>query len=381
MEKLKSYIKKQIKRVKDNLIYCKIRKKWIVFQPEEKVRQAFLEYLIEEVEVPISNIYVEDHLKHWNIDKNLRVDIIVSYNHKEDEYPLLLIECKAEHIKEIKIAIHQVEEYQKNIGAKIVIVTNGCDTLQIDSGGESKISSLTTYEEILATKKIDATKISPEKPIDHKIPFPPKEHGRYKNKKSLIGDQIDSEYYDFIIALDQFFCFTLNDNIILDKNDDPKTDKRTISVGETRYEFLGNAGGGSFDNLYRILYYKKQELLISLSSFANDSDAGTSTILICGTEHAPSLQLNFKRYIKKLGNNQFLLWHDGRTGSGITNEIVLQRVVKELPHLIKNNRIELGVIDITNELKWNTMKPIIKNILDYTLLRKEMREEKNKKNT
>ena len=82
-----------------------------------------------------------------------------------------------------------------------------------------------------------------------------------------------------------------------------------------------------------------------------------------------------------MGNNQFLLWHDGRTGSGTTNEIVLQRVVKEVPHLIKNNRIELGVIDITNELEWHTIKPVIKNILDYTLLRKKMREEKNKKNT
>ena len=60
---------------------------------------------------------------------------------------------------------------------------------------------------------------------------------------------------------------------------------------------------------------------------------------------------------------------------------MLQRVVKELPHLIKNNRIELGVIDITKKLEWHIIKPIIKNILDYTLLRKEMREEKNKKNT
>ena len=379
MEDLKPYIKKQINRVKDKLIYCKIRKKWIVFQPEEEIRQAFLEYLIKEVKVPISNIYVEDHLKHWNIDKNLRVDIIVSYNQEEGEFSLLLIECKADHI-DIKTAIHQARQYQKDIGAEIVIVTNGCDTLQIDSSGESKISSLPTYEKIIATKKIDAIKIPPEKPIDHKIPFSPKEHDRYKNKKFLIGEQIDSEYYDFIIALDQFFCFTLNKDIVPDDNEAPKIDKRTISVGEVRYDNLGNAGGGGFANLYRILYYKEQELLISLSSFTNDSNAGTSTILICGTEHAPSLQLNFKRYIEKLRNNQFLLWHDGRTGSGTTNKIVLQRVVKELPHLIKNNRIELGVIDIIHKLEWQTMKPIIKNILDYTLLRKKMREEKNKKN-
>ena len=261
MEDLKPYIKKQINRIKDKLIYCKIRKKWIVFQPEEEIRQAFLEYLIKEVKVPISNIYVEDHLKHWNIDKNLRVDIIVSYNHKEDEYPLLLIECKAERI-DIKTAIHQVEKYQKDIGSEIVIVTNGYDTLQINSSNISKISSLTTYEKIITTKKIKTTKISPEQPVDHKIPFPPKEHNRYK--KSLIGEQIDSEYYDFIIALDQFFCFTLNGNVIPDNNGDPKIDKRTISVGEVRYDNLGNAGGGGFANLYRILYYKEQELLISL---------------------------------------------------------------------------------------------------------------------
>ncbi len=378
MKILEAYLKKQKTRIKNGKIYCKKRKKWIdcTLYSEEVVRQAFLEYLINDIKAPLEYIYVEEPLKHWDIDKKYRADIIVSYYDEKDnlEYPLVLIECKETKV-DIKTAIYQVQQYQKELGSVYVVATNGISTIEILEDNEPKvIHHLPSYEELCKNKKIKGKIQAQEQPIPPQIPFPTKIYTRYK--KHLFGEQIKEKFYDPIIALDQFLRFTLNHEIIRDDNEDPKIDKRTISVGETRYDYLGNASGGKFNNMYRIFYYKEREFLLSLSTISNESNSGNSTILICGIGHSPILQLNFNRYIDKLDTNQFLLWHNGANGF-TASKTIFDETRQRLPYLIKNDRIELGKIDITQKLEWKTMKPIIKNILDYVLLRKCVKENKN----
>ena len=76
-------------------IYDITRKKYILLTEEEKVRQITINYLISELEIPISHISTE---KGFLIDTGLkkRFDLIVYDKHGKIA---ILIECKSSKIK------------------------------------------------------------------------------------------------------------------------------------------------------------------------------------------------------------------------------------------------------------------------------------------
>lgn len=85
------------------MIPCLVRKKPVSATPEEKVRQACLSWMVKELGYPLSQIAVEVSLKELPHLKDKpqefpdrRVDILV-YSKGN---PVLLIECKAEAVKD-----------------------------------------------------------------------------------------------------------------------------------------------------------------------------------------------------------------------------------------------------------------------------------------
>jgi hypothetical protein len=72
------------------LIFCPIRKKFLVLQPEELVRQLLLVYLIKEKKYPKSKIAVEKSLRFNELEH--RFDILI---YDKNNQPFLLVECKA----------------------------------------------------------------------------------------------------------------------------------------------------------------------------------------------------------------------------------------------------------------------------------------------
>ena len=112
-------MKTKIKNGKE-YIFDIVRKKYVQNQPEEWVRQHIIEYLNKEKGYPISLMSIEKKNEINNIKK--RCDIICNDNNGK---PLLLVECKAEHVKLDTRALNQGIIYQKKINAKYVIITNG----------------------------------------------------------------------------------------------------------------------------------------------------------------------------------------------------------------------------------------------------------------
>ena len=101
-------------------IFDVIRKKFIVLQPEEWVRQHCVHYLIEVKNYPISLINVEKELKVNDLKK--RYDIVV-FN--TDGSIKLIVECKAPKIKISQDTLVQIARYNLTINADYVMVTNG----------------------------------------------------------------------------------------------------------------------------------------------------------------------------------------------------------------------------------------------------------------
>ena len=101
-------------------IFDAIRKKFVVLQPEEWVRQHCIRYLIEEKGFPKSLINVEKELIINNLKK--RYDIVV-FN--PDGSIHLIIECKAPSIEINQTTFDQIARYNLKLNAMYLMVTNG----------------------------------------------------------------------------------------------------------------------------------------------------------------------------------------------------------------------------------------------------------------
>lgn len=101
-------------------IFDVIRKKFIVLQPEEWVRQHCVHYLINEKNYPKSLINVEKELNINGLKK--RYDIVI-FN--SDGSILLIVECKSYDTTINQDTFDQIARYNLALNAEFLMVTNG----------------------------------------------------------------------------------------------------------------------------------------------------------------------------------------------------------------------------------------------------------------
>ena len=101
-------------------IFDLIRKKFVVLQPEEWVRQHVLHYLLFDKNYPKSLINVEKQLTFNGLKK--RYDIVVF---KSDGSIDILVECKAPSIQVTQNVFDQIAQYNLKLNANYLMVTNG----------------------------------------------------------------------------------------------------------------------------------------------------------------------------------------------------------------------------------------------------------------
>lgn len=104
------------------LIFDVIRKKFVVLQPEEWVRQHLVHYLISVKKYPKSLINVEKQLTINGLKK--RYDVVI-FN--PDGSIHVLCECKAPSIVIDQKTFDQIARYNMNLEAAYLLVTNGLE--------------------------------------------------------------------------------------------------------------------------------------------------------------------------------------------------------------------------------------------------------------
>lgn len=103
------------------LIFCQIRKRWLVLTPEEWVRQNIILYLTEVMNYPASLMAVEKQL--WLGDLKKRFDLVLYKN----DLPFMLIECKEMGVSISQKTLDQLLRYNINLQVAYFILTNGAD--------------------------------------------------------------------------------------------------------------------------------------------------------------------------------------------------------------------------------------------------------------
>ena len=101
-------------------IFDVIRKKFVVLQPEEWVRQHCVQYLVQEKNYPISLINVEKVILVNGLKK--RYDIVV-FN--PDGSLAVVVECKAPKVQISQSVFDQIARYNLTLKASYLMVTNG----------------------------------------------------------------------------------------------------------------------------------------------------------------------------------------------------------------------------------------------------------------
>ena len=103
-------------------IFDPIRKKFIVFTPEEWVRQHVIQYLIVSKEISASLINVEKQLNLNGTKK--RFDLVVYH---PDGTIFLIVECKAPQVKINQETFDQIARYNLVADSEYLMVTNGLE--------------------------------------------------------------------------------------------------------------------------------------------------------------------------------------------------------------------------------------------------------------
>jgi hypothetical protein len=135
--------KPQLKKEKGReLIFCIIRKRWVLLTPEEWVRQNFLLYLTEILYYPQAVIAVEKKIKIAEVER--RFDIVV---YDKNAHPFIIVECKEMTVQLSQEVLMQVLRYNVSVNARFLIITNGSYSygFEIDEG---KFSSFSAIEQI-----------------------------------------------------------------------------------------------------------------------------------------------------------------------------------------------------------------------------------------
>lgn len=125
-------------------IFDSIRAKYYKLNPEEWVRQNFIEFLVNDRKVSKSLIAVEKEIIVNELKR--RFDVVV-YN--KDYNPEILIECKAPKIKINQNVFEQIATYNIILKCRYLVVTNGLNhyfcEIDIDKKQINYIKSLPKF--------------------------------------------------------------------------------------------------------------------------------------------------------------------------------------------------------------------------------------------
>lgn len=126
------------------LVFCIIRKRWVLLTPEEWVRQNYLLYLTEVLFFPASLIAVEKQFMLSDVKK--RFDIVV-YD-KENTQPFMLVECKEMNVPLSAKVLQQALRYNSNIQAVLMVITNGsyCAAFKNNTGHFEEVFELPSFQ-------------------------------------------------------------------------------------------------------------------------------------------------------------------------------------------------------------------------------------------
>lgn len=148
---LPSYSLRTAEQDGDRVIYDPVRQTYVRLTPEEWVRQHFVQYLIQKLDVPAGLVATEATFQYQG--QPWRADIVA---HDRRGAPLLLVECKAPSVSIRQDTFDQGARYNLVLDAPYLVVTNGQEhyacRVDLDAQDYAFLDDLPTYGELLSRR-------------------------------------------------------------------------------------------------------------------------------------------------------------------------------------------------------------------------------------
>lgn len=376
-------------------LFDPIRQRLIQVTPEELVRQKFIQYLTDELSVPLYMINTEVPVSRFYKGTSGRVDIVVYGNRRDNLVePVLIVECKADHIPLTEGVFDQVFRYDEVVQADTVAVTNGqvAFVASWDEGEKRyrSLQNLPTYDKLLQKGNLqltDFTIIPRIRPAFEDLKK--MEVIQQYIDKATIGEDTDKELYGFIMNLGS--CLMDTDEIL-----EPQDlgGLKLVQDGGIRFTDYGNAAGGSYAGEYRYFVIEEgvEHQLISISFFGTlkctdhpvwGTRKGYTSLVVAIDDFERShnsLQLNVDKHVVSEAD-KYRVYHDGSLTVGnrgrMKNRDVIDFIKQAAPELIQGQKVYLGSLDKNREARINhpEVKDLLGRIMKYAILRDAFRRE------
>lgn len=152
-------------QIKDNKIYAPLQEKWLVLKPEEEVRQKYIVRLVSSYGFELNQMAQEVQVNNSQRGQGRAMADIVIWKSEADKLadksPIIVVECKAEHITIHEEDYFQGYNYASWAGADFFVTTNEKETriFKVVKGLIPKrleeIVNIPNAKEIKSDKKID----------------------------------------------------------------------------------------------------------------------------------------------------------------------------------------------------------------------------------
>lgn len=353
---------------------CHSRKKLIKATPEEEVRQKLIKFLKNELNVPEKMLEVEFPVSRIEKESRLRADIVVFELIEGKKAPLFVIECKESTIPLCNGVYEQLRDYDDILEPTYIAMTNG-EEFYIEKYNEIEnkfypLKSIPKYSDMLLKNGDEDT-------------------------ENINWQRCEDEDYDNLEFLTEMYYFLFN----IETDDSLK--REIVKLADVLYDTsyvlenegdeklyikrdngkliktFGNSGGGDWNGLYRIFLVKYKDEYYTVSIGLNVG------YLLVGIENNNkkhhSLQLRLTKNVLKKGKNRYMVVHNGRMSAGnkgsIKNQIVIDYIKEKAPRLVNENKIVLGELKLERKTKIYEIKKFLYNLIEYSLLRDEIREQ------
>lgn len=152
-------------QIKDNKIFAPLKDKWLVLKPEEEVRQNYIVRLVKSYGFELNQMAQEVKVNNSQRGQGRAMADIVIWKSEADKLadksPIIVVECKAEHITIHEEDYFQGYNYASWAGADFFVTTNEKETriFKVVKGVIPKkleeIVNIPNAQEIKSDKKID----------------------------------------------------------------------------------------------------------------------------------------------------------------------------------------------------------------------------------
>ncbi len=370
-----------------------LRKTFLPVTPEELVRQRMIAYLVNRLDVPEHYLHSEEHLVHYGLSENGRMDVVIMASGEDNtEHPLAVVECKKESVMiEAKQVIDQALNYARLVKAKYFILVNGVD-IQFYLLKESEyipIEGVLSYSDMLKENFIY------QKPYE---PFMRLDYSAYDDVESLkeepwyhskIGADTEDSKVPFIINLD---------DCLLDMSCELESikchDFSLIKDLGTQFRQYNDASGGGFGTgTYRCLLVEdkriKETFLIGFSIIAtgktvNDpiygNTDGKSVLVIMvndGDTDEMSAQINMNRFLKTEEKRATISHNGAVKRKGASKEDLFEYIRERTGgFIIQGGQIGFGELDYSKPLtmKDSDVRLFISRLIEYSIYRNEYKK-------